>query len=339
MTTETEISTPVETVEDTSATLEPETVETVEDTSVDTEPEAAETVEDTSTAEPKAVEPAETETQVQKLYADKYNSIEELEKGYKEAEKYIKKYNDLLEAQQKAEQQQAQQKLQQAQYRGFETVEAQEIADRVQVAEFEYYWNNLNSISPENAQNAEEYLRAYYQTANPAYLEEAKRYYTSDFIGKVAIATNDLRNQLSAEYRQKETAQAETQMQELATVLKADYAEFLADVSTNQGKAEALKAFCNTGHIQSKEDMQAFANIYDQIAKYERELAIKEYEAKKVIAETKQKAVIDTGASVTDLRDGLKDSYTAAEIGAMSMEQYNALCDKYGEHEITKRIK
>lgn len=328
MTMETEISTPVETVEDTSATVEPETVETADDTSVTTEPETVETAEDTSMAEPEAeTQTAETETQTI-LYADKYNSVEELEKGYKEAEKYIKKYNDLLEAQKQAEQKQAQERLQQAQYRGFETVEAQEIADKVQVAEFEYYWNNLNSISPSDAQNVEEYLRAYYQTANPSYLEEAKKFYPSDFIEKVAIAKSDLRQQLNYELKQKEKAQAEIQMQELANTLKTDYAEFLADITENVGKAEALKAFCNTGHIQSKEDMQAFASIYDQIAKHERELAIKEYEAQKVIEETKHKAQIETGS--TGFVQQNEKAPTLAEINKMTQAEYNSAVDKWG---------
>lgn len=325
---ETEISTPAETVEDTSATLEPETTETVEDTSVETEPETVEEVEDTSTAEPET-EPqaAETETEEPQLYVGKYKTVDELVNGYKEAEKYIKKYNDLLEAQEKERQQQAQEKLQQAQYRGFETVEAQEIADRVQVAEFEYYWNNLNTIAPEHAQNVEEYLRAYYQTANTAYLEEAKRYYSANFIGQVAVATNNLKQQLTNEYKQRETAQAETKMQELANTLKADYAEFLADVNENTGKAEALKAFCNTGHIQSKEDMQAFANIYDQIAKYERAALLKEIEAQKSIDETKQKAVID--ANVTNVPTG-GSGLTYAQVEKMTQAEFDAAVKKYG---------
>lgn len=326
MTTDTEISTLEETVEDTSVQVEPETEETVEDTSANAEPETVETVEDTSIAEPEAAEPTETETEKPQLYVGKYKTVDELVNGYKEAEKYVKKYNDLLAQQKQEQEKQAQQKLQEAQYRGFETVEAQEIADKVLVAEFEYYWNNLNTIAPEYAQNVEECLRAYWQSANPAYLAEAKRYYNSDFIEKVAIAKNQLQANLSNEYRQREQAQAESNMQQLAETLKADYAEFLADVNTNQGKAEALKAFCNTGHIQSKEDMQAFANIYDQIAKYERALAIKELEAQKVIDETKQKSVIETNATNLPPKSGL----TYEQVEKMTQAEFDAAVEKYG---------
>lgn len=74
--TQEDVSTPVETID--------------EETSLDVEPAEAET----STQESESVEvPTETETETkeaeppaeeQKLYADKYKSIEELEKGYKE---------------------------------------------------------------------------------------------------------------------------------------------------------------------------------------------------------------------------------------------------------------
>jgi hypothetical protein len=85
--------------------------------------------------------------------------------------------------------------------------------------------------------------------------------------------------------------------------------------------------------------MQVFQEIYGKIAKFEREAYLKEIEAQKAIEETKNKAVITGGNSKTILDGGLKDSYTSEEIGRMSQAQYDALCDKYGELEITKRIK
>lgn len=81
MTAETEISTPVETV--------------TEETSTITEP-----VEETETpvVEPDVTEEsAETETEVaeeQRVYAGKYNSVEELEKGYTELQKLMSKPNE-----------------------------------------------------------------------------------------------------------------------------------------------------------------------------------------------------------------------------------------------------
>ena len=97
--TQEEVSTPVETVE--------------EETSLDVEPAEAET----STEESESIEvPAETETETkeaeppaeeQKLFAGKYKSVEELEKGYKElngsftkSKEFESKYNELLKQQQ-----------------------------------------------------------------------------------------------------------------------------------------------------------------------------------------------------------------------------------------------
>ena len=333
---ETEISTPAETeAEDTSTIVEPDTS-------------------DTSTVEPEVTEAAETETEAQvteqvteeKLYAGKYKSVEDLEKGYNEAQKSVakasefeKKYNELVQRQQAEIERIAQQRLQQAQQRGFNSIEAQEIADKVQVAEFEYYANNLNQVAPEYYQEVQGHLLNYYNTGHKAYLDEAKRYFTSDFIERVANEKSRYESQLRGEYQAQQKARTEAQEAELAEILKADYADFLADVQENEGKAQALKSFCDVGSITSKEDMQVFHDIYNKIAKYERELAIKEYEASKAIEETKNKAVIDAGVTSGDITSGLKESYTAAEIGAMSMQEYNAICDKYGELELTRRIK
>ena len=109
MTTETEISTPVDVSEEvTSSNVEPETTVT-------------------STEEPKTgIDAAETETeQVEtkeepKLYAGKYKTLEEFEKGHNElygaftkAREYENKYNDLLAKQEQQEMQaQAQKQVQ-----------------------------------------------------------------------------------------------------------------------------------------------------------------------------------------------------------------------------------
>lgn len=241
--------------------------------------------------------PNETNAEPEKLYANKYKSVEELEKGYSEAQKtltqnaqYKSKYEELLK------QQEAQQaiQLEKAKQQGFQTVEAQEVAQQTAVAEFNAYWNSLNLVGSENSQTVKENLQAYYNTGNVAYLEEAKRYYPSDFIENVAIYKQQMKNDLNNRLKQKEAQARSQREQELANVIRNDFAEFLTDLETNGGKAQALKAFCNANFIQSREDMQEFQRIYSLMAKHERELAIKEYEAKKVIDETKNKASIDT---------------------------------------------
>ena len=335
---ETQISTPDESVElDTSSDVEPS--EVLEDTSIE-EPSQGDESAEIETKE-------QIQEQEQKLYAGKYKTVEDLEKGYSELQPFInkandfeKKYNDLIKAQELEAQKHQQELLTLAQQKGFNTIEEQEIAQKVQIAELEYYAQNLNQISdPQLLGEVQQLLGAYVQTGHPQYLNAAKSYFSSNFIEKVADAKSDLARRLQGEYETKRSQERAKADEELANALRADFSEFLADVGANEGKAQALKSFCDAGFIQSKEDMQVFQEIYGKIAKFEREAYLKEIEAQKAIEETKNKAVISGGNSKTILDGGLKDSYTAEEIGRMSQAQYDALCDKYGELEITKRIK
>lgn len=332
---ETQISTPVETpVDDTSTIVEPDAEVTTDNP-------------DTSIVEPETVNAtAETETQeAETLYAGKYKTVEDLEKGYNEAQKFVSKasewenkYNELL-AKQNAELEKMQaQQLQEARTRGFNSYEEQKIAEQVQLAEFELFAHNLNSVNPENLEAARQNLLQYYQTAHPAYLEEAKRYFPSNFIEQVALDKSRLQNQLLHELHSTQAQAEEHRMVELAQVLKTDFADFLADLAENEGKAQALHQFCAAGFINSKEDMQAFQDVVSKIESRAKEQAIKEYEAQKAIEATKHKAVIDAGNGTLQVNSGLKEQYTSKDIGAMTQEEYNALCDKYGEDEIFKRI-
>lgn len=332
----TEVSTPDETL--------------AEETSEFVEPEQA----DTSTIEPEANEVAaetETETQAeppaqeQKLYAGKYKSIEDFEKGYKELQgsftksrEFENKYNELLKQQQEQAEKMRAYQLQQANQRGFQTTEDAQIADRVQLAEFQYYWTNLNTLNPEYVNEVKPMLENYYQTGNRAYLEEAKRYYSSDFIERVALAKNgieqNLRHQLE-NYQHEQKNKAEI---ELANTLKSEFEEFLTDLKENKGKAKALEMFCNAGFINSSEDMGIFKQIVDEISTFAKEQAIKEYEAQKTIEETKEKAVIGGNVSNNIPVSELKDSYTDEEVAAMESEEFDKLYSKYGD-KFTSRIK
>ena len=331
MTAEAEISTPVEAVaEETSTVTEP-----VEETETPV-------VEPESTEETAEVQAEVTEEPV--VYAGKYNSVEALEKGYKELEsklgkpnEYEQKYNELLAKQAKAEQEAYEAKLREANNYGFKTVEDQEAHQQLQAAELELYANNLNLVSPENYETAKAYLGEYLRTGNLAYFAEAEKLFPIDFVKQAGVRKAELGARLQGEIAHKRQLARDEQDRTLAEAIKRDFAEFLGDTATNAQKANALKAMCDAGAINSVEDMQNFVNLYTSIVDSAKELAIKEYEAAKAIEETKQKAVIGSGA-VAQAGGGLKDSYTSAEIGAMSLEEYNALCDKYGEAEIDKRI-
>lgn len=322
---ETTVSTPAETTAtDTSATVEP-----TNDV-------------DTSTAEPSAdVNTAETGTETQDggqteptLYAGKYKTVEELEKGYKESQKVFnekaeieKKYNDLLKQKETEYQKAEQQRLEQARQRGFRTAEDAEISDKVQVAEFECYANNLNYINPEYTDTVRQNLLNYYNTGNQAYLNEAKRYFPSDLIENIALQKSQYEQQLRKQFAEKRKQFDDMNASKLAETLKTDYADFLSDLDSNAPKAEALKMFCNTGLINTPEDMKVFQDVYSNIVNSAKEQAIKEYEANKAIEATKQGAVIDGENSTSfDINSKPKSS----DIANMTQKQFDKYCEKYG---------
>lgn len=322
---ETTVSTPADTtVTDTSATIEP-----TNDV-------------DTSTAEPNTdVNTAETGTETQDggqteptLYAGKYKTVEELEKGYKESQKVFnekaeieKKYNDLLKQKETEYQKAEQQRLEQARQRGFRTAEDAEISDKVQVAEFECYANNLNYINPEYTDTVRQNLLNYYNTGNQAYLNEAKRYFPSDLIENIALQKSQYEQQLRNQFAEKRKQFDDMNASKLAETLKTDYAEFLSDLDNNAPKAEALKMFCNTGLINTPEDMKVFQDVYSNIVNFAKEQAIKEYEANKAIEATKQGAVIDGENSTSfDINSKPKSS----DIANMTQKQFDKYCEKYG---------
>lgn len=342
MAAETEISTPEEIVtDDTSAIVEP-----------------AENA-DTSAAEPEVTdETAETETGAEGekdnkgvnegkvtdnnsgeiLYAGKYKNVEELEKGYIELQKlqskpneFEQKYNDLLKAQQQAEEKAYQEKLRVANECGFKTVEEQEAAEKIQVSELEWYANNLNLVSQEEYEQARAYLAEYLRTGHKDYLNTAKRFFPINFVECVTNAKAELNANLQAKIAKKRLIEKDEREKNLAQVIKTDFAEFLSDSSTNTAKANALKAMCDAGVINSKEDMQSFVNLYTSIVDSAKEAAIKEYEAQKAIEAEKQKAVIETGAITESLHGFHLPPYE--QLAKLSQDEYCALVDKCGGYD------
>ena len=328
MTAEAEISTPVETVtEETSTIVEPTEVETPT-----VEPDVTE-----EAAEVQA-EVADEVKEPQTVYAGKYNSIEALEKGYKELEsklgqpnEYEQKYNELLKAQQEAERKAQEERVRQAQQYGFKTVEDQEAHEKLQATELEWYANYLNLVAPENYENARAYLGEYLRTGQVAYFNEAKKLFPLDFVENVANAKTQLSARLQGEIAQKRQLEREEFDKNLANQIKGQFNEFLADSATNQAKANALKAMCDVGAINSVEDMQNFVNLYTSIVDNAKEIAIKEYEAAKAIEETKRKAVIDAGVTADSNGD---NPPTYAQIEKMTQDEFNKACEKWGTDKI-----
>ena len=328
MTAEAEISTPVETVtEETSTITEP----------VDTETPVVEPDVTEEAAEVQA-EVADEVKEPQTVYAGKYNSIEALEKGYKELEsklgqpnEYEQKYNELLKAQQEAERKAQEERVRQAQQYGFKTVEDQEAHEKLQATELEWYANYLNLVAPENYENARAYLGEYLRTGQVAYFNEAKKLFPLDFVENVANAKTQLSAKLQGEIAQKRQLEREEFDKNLANQIKGQFNEFLADSATNQAKANALKAMCDAGAINSVEDMQNFVNLYTSIVDNAKQIAIKEYEAAKAIEETKRKAVIDAGVTADSNGD---NPPTYAQIEKMTQDEFNKACEKWGTDKI-----
>ena len=328
MTAEAEISTPVETVtEETSTITEP----------VDTETPVVEPDVTEEAAEVQA-EVADEVKEPQTVYAGKYNSIEALEKGYKELEsklgqpnEYEQKYNELLKAQQEAARKAQEERVRQAQQYGFKTVEDQEAHEKLQATELEWYANYLNLVAPENYENARAYLGEYLRTGQVAYFNEAKKLFPLDFVENVANAKTQLSARLQGEIAQKRQLERDEFDKNLANQIKGQFNEFLADSATNQAKANALKAMCDAGAINSVEDMQNFVNLYTSIVDGAKELAIKEYEAAKAIEETKRKAVIDAGVTADSNGD---NPPTYAQIEKMTQDEFNKACERWGTEKI-----
>lgn len=322
---ETEISTPVETSDVTTSTETPEVSETAE----------VEVTDDTQTAETETQGEGGTAPEEEKLYAGKYKSIEELEKGYQEAQKTLTqnlqikaKYDELL----KKQQQQEARQLERAREQGYNTVNDQKIAQQVAQAELDEFINGLNYyVEPDNQIQVQQYLNAYRQTGDLRYLNEAKRYYPSDVLENIAVGKLKMQDQLKAQYEKETRERAQQADAELAQELREDFGDFIETVKANESISKALEMFCNAGFIQSKGDMEVFKGIIDGIASGIREQAIKEYEAQKAIEATKQAAQIE----------GNPDSFvfgenapTYAQLAAMSQEDFEKACDKYGMEKI-----
>lgn len=318
---ETEISTPVETSDVTTSTDTPEVSETAE----------VEVTDDTQTAETETQGEGGTAPETEKLYAGKYKSIEELEKGYQEAQKTLTqnlqikaKYDELLK---KQEQQEAR-LLQKAQEQGYNTVNDQQIAQRVAQAELNEFVNALRTVEPDAQLQVQQYLNDYYQTGDIRYLNEAKRYYPSDFLERVAVGKLQMQNNLKAQFEKETREKAQKADEELAQTLRTDYSDFIETVKGNESMSKALEMFCNAGFIQSKDDMEVFKGIIDGITASVKDQAIKEYEAQKSIDAEKAKAVIETGNAGLDINSDKVP--TLAQISAMSREEYSKAVDKWG---------
>lgn len=242
-----------------------------------------------------------------KKFAGKYNSVEELEKGYGSQAAYINELksqiNEFKTTVEKQKQAEHSAKLEEAKARGFDSVEAQEIAKKVILREFELYANNLVQVNPEYLENAKNALLNYYSTANEVYLKEAKKYFPDSFIENVAVQKQIFKSELENELRQNNERQFLQNRQELCSKIEENFKDFLADVivdkpeQANRAKTDVMAAMFNLGAIKTIEDMNVFVNLYNSIS----EQAVKDYltakQSQDLVNSVKQKSKVPTGAA------------------------------------------
>jgi hypothetical protein len=177
-----ETSTPSEVMNETDTS----NVDTLDTSVASTEPEVSNNEPEAQTNE---AENTDTNPSEQLIFG-KYKTIEEAEKGYKEAEKAFNRASDLekqLKAYQEAENKAREQREIEARNAGFADTQEQEVKYDIANHEFKRYCEALETtLSGEKYTSAYKYLKAYQETGNKQYLDMAKGYFSPAVISQIA---------------------------------------------------------------------------------------------------------------------------------------------------------
>lgn len=163
----------------------------VEDTSVQVQnTDTVETPVEPKTEPETEQEKAESPTEEQQLIFGKYKTIEDAEKGYKEAEKAITKASE-LEKQLKVFQEREEKRVadieQRAKSLGFNNADEQALDLDVKSFEFDRYVQALETQLSGDAYNkVYQALLNYQQTLNPKALAVAKAFFDTDIVSQIA---------------------------------------------------------------------------------------------------------------------------------------------------------
>lgn len=292
-----EISTPVETASvDTSVTSEPVTTETSETTVTEPTQPTETTAETTTEAVNQETEPEKAE----KLYAGKYKSIEDLEKGYKEAEKSINKVAELEKRLKEFEDKQPKYVTEEGKFNPELKIRyEQEIDNR----EFITYADLARSLDTDTRAEVEKLLDEARNLYNPrnksAYyskLKEAKNYFDSEVIESIAEKKRTLKAQAEQEmqsYEQKEYNRKATEcankvkeVPELYSLVNKDSPDF---------KPEVLTLLDAIFDAYQDVDIPQVTKVINTL----KELGVKEYQKKQEFEQAKNQASISQGNNVT----------------------------------------
>lgn len=315
-----EISTPTAVVEDTSVTNETAVEKTA--TSDVTEPET------TQVAETTTENVATQEPQEEKLYAGKYKSIEDLEKGYKEAEK---SFNKVAELEKRIKEFEAQ-KPKYVNEQGKINPEIKAHYDfALDNQEFMAYQDLSNSLDNESRLEVENILNEAKRLYNPknkqAYqnkLAEAKNYFNSSIVEGIARNKMNLEKKYADEMAGFEQKERQKMADYFAEEIKKEpelYA--LVNPESEEHSPEVLgivkSMFDAYRNIDVGQTMKAINKI--------KELGVKQYLAKQSFEQTKEQANVKSGGQVSTQPSNLP---TGDEM-RKNPDLYMKVAKKYGE--------
>lgn len=169
-------------------------------TSIGNEPE----IQDETAERQDTQEQEKPKDKQEKLYANKYKSVEELEKGYKEAEKFISKAAE-LEKQVSAykEQESKLHEWQQALQNGYVDTQEMAIDNMASMHEFNLFANALElGYAGEHYNQAYEALFKYGQTGDVNDLNAAKMLFSPDILERIAQDKKAFKDQKILQFNQ-----------------------------------------------------------------------------------------------------------------------------------------
>jgi antitoxin component HigA of HigAB toxin-antitoxin module len=292
-----EISTPVETASvDTSATSEPVQTETSETTV--TEPtQPTETTAETTT---EAVNQETKPEQAEKLYAGKYKSIEDLEKGYKEAEKSVTKVAELERKIKEFEDKQPKYVTEDGKFNPELKIKYDyEIDNR----EFLTYADLAKSLDTDTRDEVEKLLGEAQRLYNPrnksAYLQkmkEAKNYFDSEIIENIAEQKRLLEAQAKEQMAGYEKQEYNRKAAECANKVKEVPELYnLVNKESPDFKPEVLTLLDAIFDAYQDVDIPQVTKVINTL----KELGVKEYQKKQEFEQAKNQASVSQGNNVT----------------------------------------
>jgi len=259
-------------MEETQTTTSGESTEVTSQEPVSTTTEQVVTSEET-TVDDTTQDTSNDSTVTETEEAEPPKQTQDWEKNYKELQsEFTKKTQEL--SQLKKQQEQANAVVEQSGQIKQSVIN--QVAQQIALEELSAYRNAVFELDTETQQEVNTLLNAYQQSGNRTYLDKAKEYYGSNFVGAIEAQkvqrTNQLANQLEAkrqEYTTKRKQEFESGLKENAPVSYSYYDKDSAYYSPELANAIATSPDMDVAAIE-----EAIKNIETKvIAKYKASLA------------------------------------------------------------------